>query len=82
MIGSLEANVLEHSLVPPFRLIDFGMAGTKDLRHQPPDTQNANIYQGAPSNVRKAAEVGVSWLSGPLVLTITDGDLFSFRNRP
>jgi hypothetical protein len=58
MIGSLQADVLEHSLVPPFKLIDFGMAATTDRRLQPPDTQNANIYQGHASNVRKAAEVG------------------------
>lgn len=58
MIGSLEADVLEHSLVPPVKLIDFGQAATTDARQVPPDTQNANIYQGHASNVKKAAEVG------------------------
>ncbi|KAK8131612.1 hypothetical protein PG984_008050 [Apiospora sp. TS-2023a] len=65
MIGSLEPDVPEHALVPPFRLIDFGKCDTTEKpRYLPTDTDNADILQGQPGNMRKAAEAVMRLITG------------------
>ncbi|KAK7943548.1 uncharacterized protein PG986_012661 [Apiospora aurea] len=64
MFGSLEPDVDEHSVVPPLKLIDFGRATTRDIWPGPPDTNNANAYQGYPSNQKHAATIMMQLITG------------------
>ncbi|KAK8044178.1 kinase-like protein [Apiospora rasikravindrae] len=64
MFGGLEPDVDEHSIVPPLKLIDFGLAGTRDRWPRPVGPDNFNAYQGLPSNVKHAATMMMKLITG------------------
>ncbi|KAK8043995.1 hypothetical protein PG993_004019 [Apiospora rasikravindrae] len=62
-------NVREHSMVPPLKIIDLGLAGPEELKQGPRDGANFNEYQGSHSNMKDAAEILLrlitSWTADP-----------------
>lgn len=61
MFGNMDPDVAEHSMFPRLKLIDFGTATDKPISAGLPDKQNESPYQGDHINVRRSAEVSVSF---------------------